>query len=63
MSISENCGACGTPKSKNRFKESDCPHCRPENFVGFSVAEKEKMPVIEKAVVSDEIRTEKDEII
>jgi len=52
MNTSEDkCGACGTPKSKNRFKQYDCPHCYSENFVGFSPAEEEVMPVKKESVI------------
>lgn len=63
MNTSDKCGACGTPKGKNRFKEDDCPKCNSENFVGFSTAEKEVMPIKEKAVVIDEIKVEEEEIV
>jgi len=60
MNISDKCGACGTPKSKNRFSVMDCPHCYSENFVGFSPAEEEIIPI--KKTVVDPLVLEEIEI-
>ena len=42
MNTNEKCGACGTPKSKNRFGDDDCPHCYSENFVGIKDTNQKK---------------------
>jgi hypothetical protein len=31
----DSCRTCGTPKSINRFGQSDCSKCNSENFVDF----------------------------
>jgi hypothetical protein len=35
------CNTCGTPMSKNRFKEIDCPNCNSDKFVGFNPTKNE----------------------
>ncbi|HLP86690.1 MAG TPA: hypothetical protein VK153_02330 [Candidatus Paceibacterota bacterium] len=54
MNTSDKCGACGTPKSKNRFREDDCPHCYPENFVGIKIPIKKEVVVRPIADIVDE---------